>query len=455
MAAPEPTLERALGLAPATLLVIGSVIGSGIFLTTGRMAAEMPSPALILLAWASGCLFALTGALTYAELGSMFPRAGGVYVFLHEAFGPLVGFLYGWTSLLVVLAGGIAAVAVGFADYFSYFVPALSPSRILLEVEVFGGTWRLAAHQIVAVASILGLGAINYFGVRAGAGTNTVLTVAKITGLLLLPVFAIVAFNRTTTPAWQPVVPNDLASPAAAFGLALVAVLWACEGYYFLTYAGGEVRQPERNIPRALLLGLAGIAAIYLIANLVYLYALPMTELRGASRVAEQAATALVGPTGATLIALTVLVSTLGANAAVILAGSRVMYAMASNGLFFKAASAVHPRYRSPHVAIGGLVLWASVLSLSGNYEQLFTYVVFTSVLFSLLGGFALFRLRQTRPAAARPYRVIGYPVVPALFVLGALYLVINTLQARPTESIAGLGLLVLGLPMYFYWRRH
>jgi basic amino acid/polyamine antiporter, APA family len=214
------------------------------------------------------------------------------------------------------------------------------------------------------------------------------------------------------------------------------------------------VRDPARTIPRALTIGLLVIGGIYLLANLVYLYALPVDVIRGATRVAEAAATALVGQGGATAIALTVVVSTLGANAAVILAGSRVMYAMAAQGLFFRSASAVHPRYRSPHVAIVGLTVWASILALSGTYEQLFTYVVFTSVLFSMLGGLALFKLRRDRPAAARPYRVWGYPVVPALFVLGSLFLVTNTLQNRPWQSIAGLGLLAAGVPVYLYWSR-
>ena len=449
----QPSLERAIGPATATLLVIGSVIGSGIFLTTGAMADALPSAPLLLLAWATGCLFAITGALTYAELGTMFPNAGGVYVFLREAFGPLVGFLYGWTTLLVVLAGGIAAVAIGFADYFSYFVPALSPQNILLTIPLFGATWTIAAHQIVAVASIVVLGAINYFGVRAGAGTNAALTVAKVTGLLLLPVFLIAAGSRTS-PAWTPLVPPEVASPLSAFGVALIAVLWACEGYYFLTFAAGEVRDPERTLPRALTFGLLGITAIYLVANLVYLYALPMQELRGTTRVAQAAATALVGPGGATAIALTVLFSTLGANAAVILGASRVMYAMASNGLFFKAAAAVHPRYRSPHISVIALTIWASFLALTGSYRQLFTYVVFTSVLFSMVGGLALFQLRRARPNAVRPYRVWGYPVVPVIFILGSLYLVVNTLKEQPVEALSGLGFLVIGLPVYFYWKK-
>jgi APA family basic amino acid/polyamine antiporter len=447
---PQPSLERAIGLPGATLLVIGGVIGSGIFLTTGVMAATLPSPVLLLLAWTTGCLFALTGALTYAELGTMFPRAGGVYVFLSEAFGPLVGFLYGWASVGVVLSGGIAAVAIGFSHYFSYFFPGWSASHVIATLPIAGG-WTIGANQIVAVASILVLGAVNYLGVRSGSGTNAVLTVAKVTGLVLLGVFAVA--SPRVTPDWSPVVPAGLATPWASFGVALIAVMWAVEGYYFLTYTAGEVRDPARTLPRALVAGLVAVTLIYVGANVVYLYALPMDELVGAARVAERAATAMVGQAGATAIALTVMVSTLGANTAVILGASRVMYAMSANGLFFRGAAAVHPRYHSPHVAIVLLTIWSSLLAFSGTFEQLFTYVVFTSVVFSLLGGLALFRLRRTRPAADRPYRVWGYPVVPALFVVGALLLTINTLSERPVQSLAGLALLALGLPAYRYWR--
>jgi APA family basic amino acid/polyamine antiporter len=448
----QPTLERAIGPVAATLLVVGSVIGSGIFLLTGSMAQSLPSATLLLAAWGAGCLFAVCGALTYAELGTMFPRSGGVYVFLSEAFGPLVGFLYGWASLLVVLSGGVAAVSIGFADYFSYFVPALSATRVMAVIPLPGGSWTIAANQLVAVGSILLLGGINFLGVRSGSGTNAVLTVAKVTGLLLIVGFAI--SSARAAPVWTPVVPAEVHSPLAAFGVAVIAVLWAAEGYYFLTYAAGEVRDPARTLPRALVAGLAAITLIYLAVNLAYLYALPMEELRGSTRVAERAATALVGSTGATAVALTVLVSTLGANAAVILAGSRVLYAMAGRGLFFRRAAAVHPRFRSPHVAVALLTAWSSFLALTGTYEQLFTYVVFTSVIFSMLGGLALFWLRRARPDAERPYRVWGYPVVPAVFVLSALALVVNTLTQRPRESLFGLGLLLLGLPAYLYWRR-
>jgi APA family basic amino acid/polyamine antiporter len=382
----------------------------------------------------------------------MYPRAGGVYVYLAEAFGPLPGFLYGWTMLLVALCGGCAAVAVGFADYLSHFAPALGVDRILWAVPLGSIVWKVSAGQFVGVASLVFLGVINYIGVESGSATNAVLTAAKILGLAMLPIAAII--GGTAHPVWTPVVPPTVAAPGVAFGVAMIAVLWANDGYYFLTYAAGEVRDAKRNLPRALIYGLLGVLAIYLTVNLAYLFALPMDQLAGASRVAERAATATLGPGGGTIVALTVIVSTLGCNAAAILVSSRLLYAMAADGLFFKAAGAVHPRFRSPHVAVVIVTVWSAFLTLSGTYEQLFTYVVFTSVLFSLFGGLALFRLRRTRPDADRPYRVWGYPVVPALFMAGSVFVIYNTLKERPFESISGLALLLLGLPVYYYWKR-
>ena len=446
------SLDRAIGLPAATLLVIGGIVGSGIFLTTGIMAASLPSMPLIMLAWLLGGLFALAGALTYAELGAMFPRAGGVYVYLYEAFGALPAFLYGWTMLLVALCGGCAAVAVGFADYLSHFFPALGVDRILVAMPIGSVIWKVSAGQIVAVASLVILGAINYVGVKSGSAANAVLTTAKIVGLAILPIAAVAAIGRVNALRIDAAVP--IAAPAAAFGVAMIAVLWANDGYYFLTYAAGEVRDPKRNLPRALIYGLLGVMAIYLLVNLAYFAALPMDQIAGTSRIAERAATAMMGPIGATIVALTVVVSTFGCNAAAILASSRLLYAMAADGLFFRSAGAVHPRYHSPHVAIVLVTIWSSFLALSGTYEQLFTYVVFTSVLFSLFGGLALFWLRRARPDVERPYRVWGYPIVPALFMTGSVFVIVNTLQARPVESIAGLALLAIGLPVFYYWRR-
>ena len=445
-------LIRAIGPGSATLFVIGSVIGSGIFLTTGVMAASIPSASLLLLAWMAGGLFAISGGLTYAEMGTMFPRSGGVYVFLREAYGGLPAFLYGWVALLVVMSGGIAAVAVGFAEYLSFFVPALSTSRELLTVGLPFGSWSLSAGQLTAAAAICAVGAVNYVGVRRGNMTNVVLTAAKVTGLAALPLMALAAAR--VDPVFMPVVPPDLARPAAAFGIAMIAVLWTREGWYFLTLAAGEVKDPGRTVPRALVYGIAALTTIYLLVNVAYLHALSIDEMKGVTRIAERAASSLIGPAGATFVALTVVLSTLGANVAALLAGSRLLFAMASDGVFFSAARLVHPAYRTPHVAIVALTSWAALLALSGTYEQLFTYVMFTSILFSVAAGTALFRLRWKLPDHPRPYRTWGYPVVPLVFIAGSIAFVTNTLIERPVESLSGLALLAPGIPAYWYWRK-
>jgi basic amino acid/polyamine antiporter, APA family len=449
--ASDEGLVRAIGLGSAVLFVIGSVIGSGIFLTTGVMADTIPSTSLLLLAWTLGGVLAIAGGLTYAEMGAMFPRSGGVYVFLKEAWGPLPAFLYGWATLLVVISGGIAAVSVGFASYLSYFFPALSSGGALLDLGVGPVSIVITPSRLVAAGAIFVLGAVNYVGVRTGSMVTAVITAAKVAALAALPVMAIVATR--VTPDFTPVVPPDLARPAASFGIAMIAVLWTYESWYFVTYAAGEIKDPQRNVPRALVLGLLALTSIYLIVNVSYFFALSVDEMRGVERVAERAASALVGTPGATFIASLVVVSTFGCNAAAILAGSRLLFAMAADGVFLPVASRIHPRYRTPHIAIIGLTLWSAVLALSGTYEQLFTYVMFASILFSIATGAALFRLRVTRPDHPRPYRTWGYPVVPLIFIIGSVAFVANTLLERPMESLTGLGLLVLGLPVYWYWR--
>ena len=445
-------LVRALGLGSAVLFVLGSVIGSGIFLTTGLMAAALPSPSLIIAAWVAGGVVALSGGLTYAEMGAMFPKSGGVYVYLREAFGPLIAFLYGWAALLVFFSGGIAAVAVGFADYVSYFVPALSTSRIVWSAATPLGLWTISAAQVVAVVSIAALAAINYVGVRSGNLVNIVLTIAKVAGLAALPILALVASEAS--PAWVPVVPPDLARPLAGFGIAMIAVLWTNDAWYCVTWIAGEMKNPQRDLPRALLVGISLLTLIYVIVNLAYLYALPLSEMSGVTRVAERAATAMVGVNGARFVALTVVVSTFGCDAAAILAGARLLFAMARDGVFLPAAAKVHPRYRTPHVAIVALSAWSAVLALSGSYEQLFTYVMFSSILLHMIGAIGLFRLRRMRPDHPRPYRVWGYPFVPGVFIASSLAFVMNTLFEKPAESLAGLGLLALGLPVYWYFKR-
>ncbi len=448
----DAQLVRAIGLSGATLVVVGSVIGSGIFLTTGLMVQELPSTSLVLAAWVAGGLLAMAGGLTYAEMGSMYPRSGGLYVFLSEAYGPVWGFLFGWACLLVILTGSVAAVAVGFAEYFSYFFPSLGTDRVLVTFDMPWGAWRISAGQVVAAASIAAITAVNYVGVRSGNVANTILTVAKVGGLILIPLLAI-AYMRVD-PALTPMVPPDAVRPFASFGVIMIAVMWTYEGWYYVAFAAGEIKDAARTVPRALIYGTIALTTIYVSVNLAYVFALSLEEMSGVTRIAEKAVTALVGPGGAALVAATVVVSTFGCNVAGVIASSRACFAMATDGRFFASAARVHPVHRTPHVALLVTSGWSALLTLTGGYEALFTYVTFASVLFGTLGGVAIFVLRTRRPEVPRPYRALGHPVVSALYVLGSLALVGNTLSERPLESIAGLGLVALGLPFYFYWSR-
>ena len=444
----DAKLVRGIGLWGATLLVIGNVIGSGIFLTTGGMVAELPSTVLVLAAWTAGGLLAMAGGLTYAEMGSMYPRSGGLAVYLAEAYGPVWGFLFGWACLLVILTGSVATVAVGFAEYFSYFVPALGTDRILFTLGMPWGAWSISAGQLVAAGSIVIITAINYVGVQSGTPANSVITVAKVALLVLLPLLALVYMR--VDPVFTPVVPPDALRPLASFGVMMIAVMWTYEGWYYVAFAAGEIKDAARTVPRALIYGTLALTAIYLSVNLAYVYALTIEEMSGVTRIAEKAVTMLIGPGGAALVAATVVISTFGCNVAGVIAASRSCFAMAVEGRFFPPAARVHPVYRTPHVALILTSTWSAFLTLTGGYEALFTYVTFASVLFGTLGGIAIFVLRAKRPNVSRPYRALGYPVIPALYVLGSFALVWNTLMERPTASIAGLGLVALGLPFYF-----
>lgn len=448
----DDQLVKGIGLWGATLLVIGNVIGSGIFLTTGGMIAELPSTTLLLAAWVAGGLLAMAGGLTYAEMGAMYPRSGGLYVFLSEAYGPTTGFLFGWACMLVILTGSVGTVAVGFAEYFSYFLPSLSTANILLSIPLPFGVWSISAGQLVAAASIVLIAAINYGGVNSGNVLNAVLTVAKIGMLVLLPLLAL-AYLRVE-PSFVPVVPPEATRPMASFGIIMIAVMWTFEGWYYVAFAAGEIKDAARNVPRSLIYGTVALTVIYLAVNLAYVYTLSLEEMSGVTRIAEKAVTVLLGPAGAALVAASVMISTFGCNVAAVISCSRTCFAMATDRRFFPIAARVHPVYRTPHVALIITSAWSAFLTLTGGYETLFTYVTFASVLFGTLGGVAIFVLRARRPDAHRPYRAWGYPVVPAIYVLGSLALVWNTLIERPGASIAGLGLVALGLPFYWYWSR-
>ena len=441
----DAALVRAIGLGGATLLVIGNVIGSAIFLTSGTMAAELQSATALVAVWVAGGLLSLAGGLTFAEMGAMFPRSGGLYVFLEEAYGPLPAFLFGWAGLFITLTGSCSAVAVGFAEYFSYFVPALGRDRVLLSIP--SAHLTITAAGVVAAASLAVAAAINYVGVSAATRLQGALTVVKVAGLAAVPMLALLF--HPASPSVTPVMP-PVPSPTAALGVAMIAVLWAFDGWYYLPFSAGEIRDPGRVIPRALIAGIALLCAIYVSVNVGYLFALDIPGMRGEVRIAERAMTVLVGSWGAWFMALVVSLSTFGNNIAGVLFASRAAFAMASDGLLFSRIARVHPRYRTPHVAIIVTTIWSAALALTGSYDQLFTYVVFAMVLFNMLGGLAIFRLRRTHANVPRPYRTWGYPWVPLAFVGSSSLILANTLLERPTESLLGLGLVAVGLPMFW-----
>lgn len=446
--AAQPALLRDLGAWDGALITIGSILGTGIFITTGDIARALPHPGLILALWVVGGLLTIAGALSYAELGAMFPRAGGQYHFLKEAYGPLWGFLFGWASFLVIMSGGIATLAVGFGEYLGSFLPFFSTRNVLFALPAGPWTVQVSGGQLAGALAIAFLTGVNYLGLREGTGVQNAVTVVKIASILGLAGFGLLA------PA--PVSP-DLAGPLpgnvlAAFGVGMIAVLWSYDGWYNLTFLAGEMRRPERSLPWGLIVGTFAVMGLYGLVNVVYVRALPVAAMGETGRIGEAAAAALFGPRGARLVSLAVLISTFGCISSTILGVSRIYLPMAQDGVFFPAVARIHPRYRTPAASILAQGIWSTLLALSGTYEQLYTYVIFAAVVFHAATGAAVFVLRRTRPDAPRPYRTWGYPWVPALFILSSLALVANTLVEKPTESLIGLGFVGLGLPAYAWW---
>jgi APA family basic amino acid/polyamine antiporter len=457
---PSGRLVRGLGAWDGALITIGSIVGTGIFITTGDMARALPHSGLILLAWVLGGILTLAGALTYGELGGLFPRAGGIYHFLKEAYGPLWGFLYGWTSFLVIMSGGIAAIAVGFGEYLGSFLPFFSTGHILFALPLGGWTFTLSGGQLAAVLAIVFLTAINYFGLKEGAWVQNLLTLVKVGSILLFVVLGLTRGTAAGTVSLVSPVAGSLGGGRlllAAFGVAMIATLWTYDGWYNLTFSAGEMKDPGRSLPLGLIAGTLAVVALYTLLNLVYVRALPVAAMAGTARIGETAAAALFGPRGARLLGAAVLLSSFGCLSSTILCCSRIYHPMAEDGLFFRSLAAIHPRHRTPGRSLWAQSGWAVVLTLSGTYEQLYTYVVFAGVLFHIAAGTAVFVLRRTRPdgpGVSRPYRAWGYPVVPALFILASLLLMINTLVEKPRESLWGLLFVALGLPAYAWWSR-
>ena len=406
----DEALVRGITFWPATMLVVGNVVGSAVFLTTGGMVEALPSAPLVLAAWLAGGLMTCAGGLTLAEMGAMLPRSGGMYVFLEEAYGPFVAFLFGWAMTLVILPGSIAAVAVGFAASFSYFAPASSTTHVLATIPLPFGALAISAGQVVAAASIAALTVVNLLSVTTTSRLAAVVTFLKVAAIVVIPVAALVVWPQT--PALDPVVP-PVARPLATFGVVMIAVMWAYDGWSYLAFAAGEVHDPARTLPRAFIFGTLGADRALCPHQRRLLRCASAAGAQRRARVAEKAMTAVMGPSGAMLVAAIVCLSTLGCNLSGLLSGSRMGYGMAIDGMFFRFAALVHPASRTPYGALLGLAAWSCALTISGSYEQLFTYVIFAAVLFNVLGGFAIFRLRRTHASVRRPYRTWGYPFVP------------------------------------------
>ena len=451
-------LLRKLGLFDSAMVMVGIVIGSGIFLTTGIMAKSIPSGGLILLAWFVGGLLTLAGALTYAELGAAMPEAGGQYIYLREAYGPMAGFLFGWILFLVYMTGGIAALALAFAEYTGYFFPSLGTEHIILDfsLPLFRNSFHysLSAGQIVGVGVIVLLSIFNFVGVGFGKLIQNVFTVIKI-GILAAIIILGFAIGRGTPPdlSMNPMGMN-LGSILIGFGVSLVAVAWAFDGWNNVNFVAGEIKNPKRNLPLALIIGTLGITFLYVLVNYVYLYALPIRETIGAVRIAEKATGALFGTSTGALISALIIVSVFGSLNGSILVGPRVYYAMAKDRLFFRKVARVHPRFRTPGFSILIQGIWASLLTLLGTFEQIFTFAMFIAILFWIAATASVFTLRKKRPDLARPYKTWGYPVVPAIFIIASTGILLNTLLEKPAEALAGLVLTAIGIPSYFYWKR-
>ncbi len=448
-----PQLLRRLGTRDAVLLTVGSVIGTGIFITTGDMAKVLPSPGMILAVWVVGGLLTLAGALTYAEMGAMYPRAGGLYHFLKEAYGPLWGFLYGWAAFTVIMSGGIAALAAGFGEYLGSFLPFFANTHALFTLPLGGWAWTVSGGQLAAVLAILALTAINHLGVREGAWTQSLLTVLKIGAIVVFGVLGLLAPAQSSEPLW-PASGGGGGGLLAAFGVGMIAALWTYDGWYGVTFSAGEMKNPSRALPLGLIAGTLLILALYVLLNLAYFRALPVAGMAATPRVGEAAAEALFGLTGGRLLAAAVVLSTFGCLSSTILYSSRIYLPMAEDGVFFRSVARIDPRFHTPVRSLWAQSAWAIALALTGTYAQLYTYVVFASVLFQAALGAAVIVLRRRRPELARPYRTWGYPWVPVLFILASLLLVGNTLVERPVESLLGLALLAVGLPLYAFWRR-
>jgi len=414
------------------MIAIGSTIGSGIFLTPAIIANSIHSPALILLIWLGGGLLILCGALTFAELGALMPKAGGVYVFLSESYGKPVGFLYGWAYFLVVNTGGIAALSVAFTTYLAYFFP-MPP----------------LALKLTAVSGIFILTVINVIGVKSGGIFSDVFTVLKLIGIFgVIAVGFILGSSSVTAFSFD--MPSGVTGGLA---VAMVGVLWSYGGWQHATYAAGEAKNAKKDVPVAMIIAALSVTAIYVAINIAYMMLLPVNTIANSPSVAADAVKTVLGPVGGGIIAMAIFISTFGTAGIYTLTAPRIYFAMAKDGIFFPQIAKVHPRYQTPYNAIIIQSTWAVLLILFwGTFENLISYVVFTDWIFFALAAASVFIFRKKLPDAKRDYKTLGYPFTPLIFIGVATWFVINTLIEKPEQAIAGLIMLGLGLPVYYYW---
>ena len=452
----KPSLVRGLSLLDSVLLLAGGIIGSSIFLTAKDIAGPLPHPTLFMLVWVMGALISMCAAFAFAELGSMFPDSGGQYVYLREAFGDLVAFLYGWMLFAVANGGTIAALSVASAAYLSAIFPAISEQHVVL--TAVGIT--LTRTHIAGLISIVFVTWMNVIGLRKGAVLQNVATWAKFVAMGAFVILGLAIgkgswgnfrWHGEHAGVTMGLSMNQLIS---ALGIGLIAVFWAYDGWVYITWVAGEVKEPRRNVPRAMVLGIIVVAVVYLAMNMTYIYAMPLSEVAKHETIAAAAAEAMFSPRAANWLSVVIALACFGAMASCTLSGARVYYAMARDGVFFERMAQVHPKWRTPAFSLIGQAVWACLLTVSGRYDQLYTYVIYGMVLSYTLTVIGMFVLRWKRPEIPRPYRCTGYPWLPAIYVLLGTWWTINTIVERPKEALAGTIIVLLGVPGYLYWKR-
>lgn len=450
----KPSLVRGLGLLDSVLLLVSGIIGSSIFLTAKDIATPLPQPVLFLLVWVLGALISLCACFAFAELGSMFPDSGGQYIYLREAYGDLIAFLYGWMLFAVANGGTIAALSVASAAYVGQVVPFVSETHVVFTVF---GVVVTRAH-LFGLLLIAVLTYVNVVGLRWGALLQNVSTWTKFTAMAAFVVlgFAIGKGHWSNFQAHGVPLSLGLSSTQliSALGVGLIAVFWAYDGWVYITWVAGEVKEPRKNVPLAMVLGVLAVGVIYIAMNLTYMYALPLTEVAKHETIAHAAAAVLFSPRAAGWLSLMIAVSCFSAAATCTLSGARVYLAMAQDGVFFKKMAVIHPKWRTPAFSLIGQGIWAAALTLSGRYDQLYTYVIYGMVLSYTLTVIGMFLLRWRRPEIPRPYRCTGYPWLPAIYVLIGAAWTLNTIITRPAEAFWGTAIVLLGVPGYLYWKR-